>query len=156
MKTLKIMTPALAACLLAGAAAAATQYVYPTGGQDRAQQARDEAACSTWATQQTGYDPAKKTKAQTGASVDTVTKALGSPEGAAAISALAGKNAGTVNSITGALSGAGGSTTSGSATTNLLSQAVAQQHPQTTQPSGEHDFYRARAACLSGKGYSVQ
>ena len=153
---MKTMILALTACLLAGAAAAAThQYVYPTGGQDRAQQAKDEAACSTWATEQTGYDPANKTKAANGNSVDTVTKALSSPEAAAAISAVAGKNASSVSSITSALGGSGGG--SSSAAAGLLGQAVGQQqHAQTAQKPGDSEFYRARAACLSGKGYSVQ
>jgi hypothetical protein len=139
------------ACLLTYAAAAATQYVYPTRGQDKAQQARDEAACTTWASQQTGFDPAKKPKASKGKSAD-VAKTLSSPEAAAAISAVAGKNASSVTSITSALGGSGGSSSSAS---SLVSQAVSKQ-PQTAHTSGEADFNRARAACLSGKGYSVQ
>jgi hypothetical protein len=150
---MKTVILALTGCLLAGAAAAAPQFVYPTKGQDKAQQARDEAACSTWATEQTGFDPAKRPAADTGKSVDTVAKALSSPEASAAISAVAGKNAGTVNTITSALNTSGAN--SSSTASGLLGQVVGQP-TQTAQTSGESDFNRARAACLSGKGYSVQ
>src|SRR6185437_11218983 len=34
-------------------------YAYPKGGQSEAQQARDRDECRQWASQQTGFDPAK-------------------------------------------------------------------------------------------------
>ena len=37
----------------------AQQFVYPAKGQTPEQQKSDEAACYTWAVQQTGFDPAK-------------------------------------------------------------------------------------------------
>ena len=39
--------------------ASAQQYVYPAKGQTPQQQKNDEAACYSWAVQQTGFDPAK-------------------------------------------------------------------------------------------------
>jgi hypothetical protein len=66
---------------------------------------------------------------------------------------VVGKNASSLGAITGALGGSGGSTLAAS---SLLSQAVAHPQPQTDQKSGEPEFNRARAACLTGKGYSVQ
>ncbi|MGA7479637.1 MAG: hypothetical protein WBW07_11940, partial [Azonexus sp.] len=48
---------ALTAALLP--AAIAQQYVYPAKGQSPQQQKSDEAACRSWAIQQSGYDPAK-------------------------------------------------------------------------------------------------
>jgi len=39
--------------------AVAQQYVYPAKGQSPQQQQSDEAACYTWAVQQSGVDPAK-------------------------------------------------------------------------------------------------
>jgi hypothetical protein len=39
--------------------AGAQQYVYPAKGQSPQQQKSDEAACYSWAVQQTGFDPAK-------------------------------------------------------------------------------------------------
>ena len=40
--------------------ASAQQYVYPAKGQTPQQQQSDEAACYTWAVQQTGFDPAAR------------------------------------------------------------------------------------------------
>ena len=40
------------------AEAGAQQYVYPANGQSPEQQQNDEAACYSWAVQQTGVDPA--------------------------------------------------------------------------------------------------
>jgi hypothetical protein len=40
-------------------AAAAAQRVYPVQGQSPEQQKQDEARCSTWAMQQSGFDPSK-------------------------------------------------------------------------------------------------
>ncbi|MGB8250887.1 MAG: hypothetical protein WCF02_11260, partial [Azonexus sp.] len=48
---------ALTAALLP--AAIAQQYVYPAKGPSPQQQKSDEAACRSWAIQQSGYDPAK-------------------------------------------------------------------------------------------------
>ena len=47
--------------ILAGLAfdASAQQFVYPAKGQSPEQQKSDEAACYTWAVQQSGFDPAK-------------------------------------------------------------------------------------------------
>ena len=49
----------LTASLLLVLPAFAQQYVYPAKGQSPEQQKSDEAACYTWAVQQTGFDPAK-------------------------------------------------------------------------------------------------
>ena len=48
---------ALTAALIAEASA--QQFVYPAKGQSPEKQKSDEAACYSWAVQQTGFDPAK-------------------------------------------------------------------------------------------------
>jgi len=48
---------ALAAAMISQAGA--QQFVYPAKGQSPQQQKSDEAACYTWAVQQSGFDPAK-------------------------------------------------------------------------------------------------
>ena len=48
---------ALAAAMISHAGA--QQFVYPAKGQSPQQQKSDEAACYTWAVQQSGFDPAK-------------------------------------------------------------------------------------------------
>jgi len=50
---------ALAGVASAQQAAAPKQYIFPAKGQTPEQQQQDEAACSSWSTQQTGFDPAK-------------------------------------------------------------------------------------------------
>ena len=45
-------------CLALGPASAAAEYVYPARGQSAKKQAADEAYCSSWATKQSGFDPA--------------------------------------------------------------------------------------------------
>jgi hypothetical protein len=80
---------------LAARAADAAQYVYPSQGQDRAKQASDEAQC--WATQQTGFDPAK---AQASGGVNALT---GSPTDASALT-------GALGAMPGGMGGAGGAT----------------------------------------------
>ena len=48
---------ALTAALIAEASA--QQFVYPAKGQTPEKQKSDEAACYSWAVQQSGFDPAK-------------------------------------------------------------------------------------------------
>jgi hypothetical protein len=157
--------------MLTASAAYAAQYVYPAQGQDSAKQASDEAACTTWATQQTGFDPAKA-PAQSAASPLT-----GAPA-TAAISALSGGNP-TLGAVTGALAsptapgapsgGLGGTAattaisavTGGNPTLGAAAGALAGSLGQTSGTAqaatpGRADFDKARAACLAGKGYTVQ
>ena len=53
--TISVMwLPSVAIC---SSAMAQQFYVYPARNQSQAEQERDRAQCSTWATQQTGFDP---------------------------------------------------------------------------------------------------
>ena len=65
----------LAFALVSGLAlagqAGAQQFVYPAKGQSPQQQKSDEAACYTWAVQQTGFDPAKPPPQQAAATPPT-------------------------------------------------------------------------------------
>ena len=60
----------------------AQQFVYPAKGQTPEQQKSDEAACYTWAVQQTGFDPAKPPAQQQAAKPPTT--ATGTKPGAGA------------------------------------------------------------------------
>jgi hypothetical protein len=154
----------IAICLLAASAASANQYVYPSRGQDSAQQSRDEADCSAWAIQQTGYDPTRNVSAPV------------APQGVSPLTSVAapglGGTAGTAAAALGAFSGGGAPTSAlgllgggGSpeaAAVGLLSGALSHQQTQpqaqtqVAQNTGQAQFEQARAACLSGRGYSVQ
>jgi hypothetical protein len=163
------------AVLLASQAAAA-QYVYPAQGQDQARQARDEADCSAWATQQTGFDPARAAVAgpvggsATGANGTTATAA---PGGASLGSGFLGGggqalSADALGVAASALPALGGHTAGASQALGLLNQVMGQHqnaqpvHPvQQAQPipqaaPGQANYDQARAACLSGRGYSVR
>jgi hypothetical protein len=161
---------------LAAQTADAAQYVYPSQGQDKAKQASDEAQCSTWATQQTGFDPAKAPapsggNAVTGSPTDAsaLTGALGAmPGGMGGAAGMLGGAGGQAGALTGALGsvpggmggaagmlgGAGGQTGAASQALGMVNQAVG-KHPQGQKP-GQADYDKARAACLMGRGYSVQ
>ena len=76
--------------------AGAQQFVYPAKGQTPEQQKSDEAACYTWAVQQTGFDPAKPPPQQPAAKPPTT--ATGVTRGAvrgAVVGEVVGGDAGT-------------------------------------------------------------
>lgn len=128
------------------------QYVYPARGQGAARQASDETECASWARRKTGFDPASSAPPP----VAPDTKVTGSgarvagAAGGALIAGVAGGNAGT-----GALVGAVG----GGLTKRALAhrearrqnEAIAQQ-----RGAGQAAFDQARAACLTGRGYTVR
>ena len=141
-------------CMLALTAAligeaGAQQYVYPAKGQSPEQQKSDEAACYTWAVQQSGFDPAKPPPAQQAAKPPTT--ATGTTPGAgvsgAARGAVVGEIAGGDNTGTAAAAGA----VAARGQSRRQNKAAAQQAQQQQQA-----FAKARAACLEGRGYTVK
>ncbi len=146
-----------ALCLLALAAtlltdAGAQQYVYPAKGQTAEQQKSDEAACYSWAVQQTGYDPAKPptaaappppTGATPGAGVSGAVRG-------AVVGEVVGGDAGTGAAV-GAVAARGQSRKQNAAAAN-----TAQQQQTSTTQQQQAAFGSARAACLEGKGYTVK
>jgi hypothetical protein len=143
-----LLIPILVA-VLAGPADA-QQYAYPLHGQSEARQHKDEAACSKWASSQSGYDPAHP-PVMTPASPEPVTGSGSRAKGAAvgAIGGAIGGNAGA-----GALAGAAvGGITRRVRNRNAADaqNAVVAQHVADLQAS----YYRARKTCLGGRGYTV-
>jgi hypothetical protein len=158
---------ALAALIASHAVAA--EYVYPSQGQDKARQTKDEAECSSWAVQQTGFDPSKAAAAPqaagaaTGLGGSVATAAAGFIPGGANLGSVAGLVSGVsgqglsptaIASAAGAIPGIGGHATEISQAIGLTGQTTSQQ-PQQAKP-GQADYDQARAACLSGRGYSVR
>jgi hypothetical protein len=165
--------------LLFSLPAHAAQYVYPSQGQDKARQASDEAECSAWAKQQTGFDPAKAAAAgrgaPTGSATDTsaLTSALGAipggggmgvpgvgggglPGGIPGVGGGGIPGVGGMGGAAGMLGSVGGQSGGASQALGMVNQAIG-KHPQQQQSSpGLADYDRARAACLTGRGYSVQ
>jgi hypothetical protein len=139
---------------LAAAAIAQQLIIYPAKGQSPEQQSKDQGECYVWAKQSTGIDPVAlagtPVQAQPQSSGKTVVggAAMGAA-GGAAIGAIAG-NAGKGAAI-GAVVG-----TMGGARRAHSNQASAEQQAQAGRQDQINTFNRAQAACLGGRGYTVQ
>jgi hypothetical protein len=137
-------------------AALAQQYVYPAKGQSPQQQKSDEAACYSWAVQQSGFDPAKPAAQQ--AVPTPPTTATGTTPGAgvrgaargAVVGEVVGGDAGTGAAV-GAVAARGQSRRQ-----NAAAGQQAQQQQQAATQQQQAAFGKARSACLEGRGYSVK
>ncbi|WP_153111185.1 glycine zipper family protein [Propionivibrio limicola] len=134
----------------------AQQFVYPAQGQSPQQQQNDEAACHSWAVQQTGFDPANPPKQA--AAPTPATTATGSTPGAGIRGAARGA---LVGEIVGGDAGAGAAAGAVVARSQSRRQnaAAAQQGQQQQQAAAQQQqaaFAKARAVCLEGRGYSVK
>lgn len=127
------------------------RMVYPAQGQTFEMQQQDEAACSTWAVQTSGFDPARIGPAPV--STDRVTGSGSIAGGAIAGAAIAGASGG--NAGTGAAVGA----VTGGVTRRARNRSAANSQQRALdeqQRAGMEAFDRARVACLTGRGYTVQ
>jgi len=134
-------------------------HAFPAKDQTPQQRQTDEAACYSWAKQDTGFDPiAASSNAAASASPNATPKGLGmggaamGAGGGAAIGAIAG-DAGKGAAIGAAAGGMRGRMA------ERRVQAQAQQQAQVksqTQKAGLENFKRAFSACMEAKGYSVK
>jgi hypothetical protein len=132
--------------------AAASQYAYPAKGQSAATQRKDEAACSSWATHQSGFDPAHPPVAAA-ATAAPVTGSGARVKGAAlgaTVGAVSGGDAGDA-ALAGAVVG-GVARRSANRRAARAQNAAAEQQILASQAG----FDQARAACLTGRGYTVR
>ena len=120
------------------AGSARAQYIYPQQGQSPQQQQIDESECSSWATQQTGYQPSPNTSSDGGVVSDRALRGAARGAGVGAIGGLIGGNAGTGAAI-GAAVGA-------------LSGGIRNQDEKARRKEFENAF----KACITGRGYSVK
>lgn len=143
-----------AAVLLLVSAAQAAPVAYPAKGQSAQQQQADESACYSWAKSNTGIDPQQvaATPPPSGPAVGGGERVQGAARGAAggavigAITGDAGKGA--------AVGAAAGTMVGGS---RARQNRRAQQANAQQQQAGAMDtFNRAFAACMQGRGYTVQ
>jgi hypothetical protein len=145
---------ALTAALIAEASA--QQFVYPAKGQSPEKQKSDEAACYSWAVQQSGFDPAKAQPQQQAAKPPTT--ATGTTPGAGVRGAARGA---VVGEVVGGDAGAGAAAGAAAARAQSRRQnaAAAKQADQQQQAGTQQQqaaFGKARAACLEGRGYTVK
>ena len=153
---MKKVTFALLAVALSFSLAHSQQFVYPAKGQTPEQQKSDEAACYSWAVQQTGFDPANPSAQQQAAKPPTT--ATGSKPGAGVKGAARGAVVAEVvadDAKTGAAAGAVAGRSQSRRQNMAASQQATQQQQEAVQQQ-QAAFQKARAACLEGKGYTVK
>jgi hypothetical protein len=145
-----------------------TVYAYPQQGQTPQQQDRDRYECSTWATQQTGFNPS----APNVPPHERVQVVAGPPPGTGvAVGAVTGgilgaavsnpRNAGAGLLLGALLGGAigAGAEASADAQAQNAANANADAHMQAQAAQIERkasDYRRAVGACLEGRGYSIK
>ncbi|SAK65158.1 hypothetical protein AWB81_02539 [Caballeronia arationis] len=148
----------LVAWMLAFAAAAQQPIIYPAKGQSSQKQNSDTAECQLWAKQNTGVDPAVLAQQSAnqppppGPQGERVRGAAGGAAAGAAIGAIAGDagKGAAVGAVTGTVAG-------GSRQRRGQREASAQQQSMQQQTSQQMATYnRAVAACMSGRGYTIQ
>ena len=147
-------------------------YVFPTTGQDAAQQSADEAECYGWAVTNTGSDPfdlatraqqdsAQAAAAQQQAAASTkgagVKGAVGGAAAGALIGEIASDDAGK-GAVYGAAAGAVVSRRRARRGAAEAQQQIEQQSAQTQQYTAEQtaNFKKAFSVCLEAKSYMVK
>jgi hypothetical protein len=146
------------------ALAAAQAFVYPERGQNAQQQEQDSGACSRWAVQQSGFDPANPRMAA--AAPPPQQRVVGSGSllrdaaGGAALGAAGGAIGGDAGK--GAAIGAGvGAVFGGMRRSSQIQQEQQAYQSQAAQQQaaiaqGQSNYDRAFAACMAGRGYTVR
>lgn len=143
--------------LFAGTAFAQAPIVYPARGQSAAQTSRDKQACTQWARQQgSAYHVSSGPPPEM---VQDRGGFLGSGLRGAALGAIGGAiagNAGKGAAIGAAVGGAGRLMHNWRATRyNEEQESEWQERQDQARQAEQENFDRAFAACMRGKGYSV-
>ncbi len=136
-------------------------YIYPAKGQSQVQQDKDRYECHSWAVQQTGFDPSKP---QTHAGNSDTSQAYKPSQPHVLKGAARGATLGVVG---GAITGnAGKGAAAGAAMGGVaggfrrrderLNQSSQREADTKAAASSQRTAYnRAMAACLKGRGYTV-
>jgi hypothetical protein len=158
MQRLQRVAIGLTVWTLTFAVAAQQPIIYPARGQSAQQQNSDTAQCQLWATQTTGVDPVAI--AQQGANQPPPQQQQGGmlrgAAGGAALGAMGGAIAGDAGK--GAAIGAVVGTAAGGIRQRRRNEAAAGQQQANNQQASQQmaTFSRAVAACMTGRGYTVQ
>jgi len=147
---------AVCGALSAPPALAQKPIAYPAKGQSQAQQQNDDGYCYSWAKSNTGIDPAAVAAAPPPAPSGP---AVGGGErvGGAARGALGGAVIGGIagDAGKGAAAGAAVGTMAGGHRARQ-NQRNSQANAQAQQSGAMNTYYRAYAACMQGRGYTIQ
>lgn len=148
-------------------------FAYPMGGQDQAQQQKDEFECTQWAQGQSGFNPnspppqvqVQASSAPSGCFTDAGT-GRGAARGAAlgAVGGAIGGSAGRGAAIGAGVGALGGTMRRNSAERECEAweqqqsqqQQNAQQQANAQHEQGRQTFDRAWTACMEGRNYRVQ
>ena len=133
-------------------------HAFPAKDQTPQQRQTDEAACYSWAKQDSGFDPIV-------AGSNAVASAYSAPPTGLGIRGAAAGAAG--GAAIGAIAGDVGKGAAIGATAGVIRGRVVQRRAQAqvkqqaqaksqTQKAGLENFKRAFSACMEGKGYSVE
>ena len=129
-------------------------FIYPARGQSPEQQQKDQYECSSWATQQTGFNPTMPPPVPQ-PSAPPPPGVFGTAARGAAIGAVGGAIGG--NAGKGAAIGAGVGAVFGGIRRTDYNQQQAYASNQATAAYSNQDaaYKRAMSACLTGRGYTV-
>lgn len=153
---LHVAASALVLCgmLVPGSVRAQQVYAYPQKGQSPQQQQQDQAECHGWAMQNSGYNPSVAQGAPPPPPQGS--GAVGGAARGAAVGAVGGAIGGDAGK--GAAIGAATGAVFGTMRRNAQNREYqAQVSAQQSQAAAQQSNYnRAYAACLQGRGYTVQ
>jgi hypothetical protein len=151
--------------LFAGLSARAQeQFIYPAKGQSAQQQEKDRFECYGWAKSNSGFDPMAvprtQTRAPSGGGASVGGSAIRGAAGGAAVGAAAGAIAGGKAGKGAAIGAAGGGMLSGMGAAGQNRRASDdrrqwEQREASTYAANRDKYDRAFAACMSGRGYTV-
>jgi hypothetical protein len=144
---------AIAACALAAAAWAQQPIIYPAKGQSQQQQNADMGQCRSWATQNTGIDPAQV--AQRASNQPPPPEPQGERVKGALIGGVVG---GAIGGSDGAAGGAVVGIMAGGARQRQKQRDASQQQQQNQQYAQSQlaTYNRAVAACMEARGYTIR
>ncbi|MEZ2353508.1 glycine zipper domain-containing protein [Caballeronia sp. RCC_10] len=154
-KTLRASCAIVIAALTLDVMAQGKPIAYPSKGQSAQKQQQDDGACYSWAKSNTGIDPATASTApppQSGPAVGGGERVGGAARGAAG-GAVIGAIAGDAGK--GAAIGATAGTMAGGARARQ-NRREQQANAQAQSQGAMSTYYRAWAACMQGRGYSIQ
>jgi hypothetical protein len=139
-------------------------YAYPLHGQTPEQQDRDHYECSTWATQQTGFDPSApgvpphdRVQVVSAAPPPGTNTAIGAVAGAIIGAAIAPRWQAAPAALAGAVVGSAiGSSADAANAQATRTVVVADRREAAAEEQRAASYRRAISACLDARGYSVK
>lgn len=139
-------------------------YAYPLHGQSADQQDRDHYECSTWATQQTGFDPSApgvaphdRVQVVSAGPPPGTNTAIGAVAGAIIGAAIAPRWQEAPAALAGALVGSAIGSTADAANAQATRTVVVQdRRAAAAEEQKAASYRRAISACLDARGYSVK